>query len=217
MAMSTGIRVSASAGAAAPVLFWLTVLAAGAVTPGYSHLTQTISALAEQGAPLGWIMRSGGVAVGALLMLFAVAIGTEYGSRTAAGLVALGGGCMAAGIGFVQCDPGCPLPPVSGSGVAHAILALVLFTAYGIVPIVVAQRLAGRPWLRRFSLVCGWASLAMLVLAFALAPTNVVTAWVGLSQRLNVFVELLWIEVVALDLLLWRTGERAAPSVLATE
>lgn len=216
MALSTGIRISAGAGAAAPVLFWLVVIAAGAVTPGYSHVTETISALAEQGAPFGWIMRTGGVAVGAMLMLFALAIGAEFRSRTAAGLVALGGGCMAVGIGFVNCDPGCPLPPVSGSGVAHAILALILFATYGIVPIVVARRLSRRTWLRGFSFACGLASLTMLVLAFALAPTSVMTGWVGLSQRLNVFVELLWVEVIGLDLLLRRSAN-APHTVLATE
>lgn len=54
--MSRARRFLPLAGLVGVLCLWIAIFVAGALTPGYSHLGDAISALGMQGAPAGWIL-----------------------------------------------------------------------------------------------------------------------------------------------------------------
>jgi len=93
-------------------LLWLSLIAvAGALQPGFSHVTQYISELAERGSSTETLMRYAAFEfTGFLYLCFALALMGEFRngrfSRLAACLIALDG-LGRIGAGVFPCDPGC--------------------------------------------------------------------------------------------------------------
>ncbi len=85
---------------------------AGTQTPGYHHLRQYISELAERGAPVGQLVSlCGFVPIGTLIVVFLLLLWPllPRTRRTSLGIVAsMGVGVGYIVAGFAPCDPGCP-------------------------------------------------------------------------------------------------------------
>ncbi len=194
------IRIAAGLGMVGPLVFVLGIIVAGAVTPGYSHLSEPVSQLAAFGQPYPAIQMAGFLVFG--LSMVAVAYGLRQRLRSqrsaSAGvfLIALGGVSMVA-TGLFRADP-MYQEPMSVSGMVHLSTAMVLFPALLAGFIVLSRAMEkSDDWtdLARFSLIAGLAGLFFLLayfFAFGLQPE-----WVGVWQRLLAATFVIWFLVVS--------------------
>ena len=189
-------KYSALCGPLASLTFALMLLLFGAITPGYDHLNQAVSELGMSNAPYAgpWNLL-GFCLVGILMFVFAWSLYLEFRSASAgrliAGLVALSGLAFA-GLGVfparVDFQP-------STETTLHTIMVIVSYFSFIVVSIVFGVKLRSDPRWRgwsRFSMAMGVIGL----LSFAI-PRSVP---VGLSQRLGLGVNFLWLMIIGYTL-----------------
>ncbi|HKF76959.1 MAG TPA: DUF998 domain-containing protein [Candidatus Dormibacteraeota bacterium] len=185
-------RPAAVVGVVVPPLsvLWLTVDAW--VSPGYDPVRQTVSRLAEPGAPRAALA---GVALAAL-GLSVLAVSWELGRRVtsaAAPRALAGAGLAFLGVAAVARDPGRP-----ALFVTHRVIALSLFLSLTLAPLLTARALRSDPaWrgLAAASLAASALSLALLVLAVVLLLAGALPA--GVWERTFAGVGLAWVTLVA--------------------
>jgi hypothetical protein len=170
------------------------VVVAGALTPGYSHVSQFISELGARGAPYEWPVRVlGFLPAGVLLLAFCWLANRSLPRSTLATLALLGLALYAAGYlvaAAFPCDPGCrpDRPSVSQSvhnaaGVLGYVFAPASLLALGRT----ARRWPNAGWLSVFAYAAaGFALLGLLTLS----PGSPAA---GLSQRLLEIAVLGWV------------------------
>jgi hypothetical membrane protein len=181
-------RVGAWAGVCVPPAAAAVLLAAGRLTPGYDAFRTTVSHLGQHGQPFALVVNLTFAALGIACAGVAWALASALGRRgwAGAGVLAVAGLAFVA-VAIVSRDPVHPVP--------HRAVALVLFLALALAPLVLAGRLR-RPAL---SLATFAASVALLVagvvgLAHGGLPAG---AWERAFTGLN----LAWLVAVAASLL----------------
>jgi|GEM_PF-325886 len=187
--------------------FYLTLIfGLGALEPGYSHLTMTMSVLGGVTGPRGLAFNLGVGVTGILLLLFALGFARSF---TPSWLVRAGVACMiVGGLGFVgaavfHCSPGCRnvfLEPTL-TGRIHAVAALLggLFSATAPLLFWAAMRREEK-----------WRPFAGSALAAALgAHLPGIFFWAtilsgvrfpaveGIAQRMGFIVVLIWVAFMA--------------------
>jgi hypothetical membrane protein len=187
-------RLSALTALACFIVMALTVVVAGALTPGYSHVSQFISELGARGSPQEWGVRLAGFLPSGVLLLafcwFAYAA-LPRSSGTTLGLVGLA--LYAAGYlvaAAYPCDLGCRPDKPSTSQLIHnagGLLGYLLAPAF-----LLALARAAHAWPSAARLaVAGYAAAGLaLVGLLTLSPTS---STAGLSQRLLEFAVLAWV------------------------
>lgn len=203
-------RLGTIAGLVGPGLFVLVFLVEGWTRPGYSPLTDYVSALSL--GPRGWVQVTNFVVVGLCLLAFAAALRREFPTGTASragpvlfAVIALG--LLLSGP-FVMDPVGTPRDAMSLHGLVHGILGGVVFLLMPVVPFVYLRRLGREPglaWLWWPTLLLG-AFIAVADIVFTVAtkvPSLVVAsaAWAGLLQRLVLVPFLAWVALLAIGLL----------------
>lgn len=174
---------------------------AGALTPGYSHVSQFISELGETGAPYEWQVRLAGfLPAGLLVVAFAVlAFRAIPRSRSVTagliGLVLYAGGYLVAVV--YPCDAGCRPDEPSTSQLIHNAAGLIGYLAAPAFLFTLAK--AARSWPGAAPLaVTGYVAAAIaLVGILTLSPTSDV---VGLSQRAIELAVLGWVSLLGIYL-----------------
>ena len=198
------IRHLAMVGVAGPLLFATGVVVAGAMTPGYSHLSEPVSQLAAFGQPYPAIQMAGFVVFGLGMVATGVALWQTLRTGTAArvGEILL----IVAGVnmiltGLFRADP-MEQETLSVSGTVHVVTASVVFLSLiaGFLVMSRAFRKSQR-WaaLASFSFVAGLAAFVFLAaysFAFEAQPD-----WIGLWQRLLAATLATWFVVVTRRLL----------------
>ena len=194
------LRRLATMGVAGPLLFVVGIVVGGAVTPGYSHLSDPVSQLAATGQPYPFIQMTGFVLFG--LAIVATGLGlwrlplTGRAARTGQVLLIIAGTSMVL-TGLFRADP-MQQESLTTSGTLHLITAMVLFLSVSAAFLFCARafrRANGWGDRSRFSLVAGLAAIAFLLtysVAFELQPEMV-----GLWQRLFAATIVTWFVVVA--------------------
>lgn len=168
----------------AVVALGLTTLVAAALTPGYSHVSQFISELGAEGAPLQGPVRYLGFPLAGLALL--VFCGTAWRQLPASGAATFGllglavyaGGYLVAVV--FPCDPGCRPATPSLSQQIHNLVGLL---GYLLAPgFLVLLGRAARHWpgARHLVLASHVAAGVALLGLLTLSPASPV---VGLSQR----------------------------------
>jgi hypothetical membrane protein len=187
-------RFAALAAWVGVVVMLLMVIVAGALTPGYSHVTQFISELGARGAPNEWGVRLAGfLPSGLVLFAFCGCAFVVLPRSRATALGLLGVAIYAAGYvvaAAFPCDLGCRPEEPSASQLIHnagGLIGYVLAPAF-----LFALARAARSWPGAgYLVVAGYmASGAALVALLSLSPSSPV---VGLSQRLMEFAVLAWV------------------------
>jgi hypothetical membrane protein len=208
--------LAALAGTVGPVLFFVVLLAEGAVRPGYEPLRNTISELSL--GPRGWIQTANFLIFGILFAIFTRGLKASLDdSRPArlgtALLSVIGIGVMGSGLFRAE-----PWPPSSmgPTGLLHLVCAMVLIFALMPVAAGVMTRafVADVRW-RSLGPVTGltaFVTLALLVGGLAsMSPPGqaprIGNEYAGLIQRVDVAVFLAWQIVVAWRIT--RSGARA--------
>jgi hypothetical membrane protein len=192
-------RLCLYSGIVSPIL-WLGLIAvAGALHPGFSHVTHFISELAARGSSTETLMRGAAFGfTGFLYLCFAAGVlatvGREWMVVAASFLIALDGvGRMGAGV--FPCDPGCIR--VSATQDLHKLFATIGFSSGILAAIVwgvVFRRLAPFSSLSWFSLGSGVVALvSLLLMSWSGNPMNAP----GLFEHLATGVLSIWLLVFA--------------------
>ncbi|MEJ0087884.1 MAG: DUF998 domain-containing protein [Pseudomonadota bacterium] len=189
---STG-ALAAFAARACFVVMALMVVVAGALTPGYSHVSQFISELGARGSPYEWPVRFAGfLPSGVLLLAFCgFAFAALPRSRGAAlGLL----GLAVYAVGYVvaasfPCDLGCRPETPSTSQLIHNAVGLLGYLLAPAFLLALARAALAWPDAGRLVVAGYVASGAALVGLLTFSPSSPAA---GLSQRLMECAVLAW-------------------------
>jgi hypothetical membrane protein len=205
------IQLGLLCGLVAPLL-WVTVIGlAGALRPGFDHVSQYISELGERGsATAAFIRYAGFVATGCLHVGYAAAFHAamvrivDHRRLTLLVAVLIGlNGIGRIGAGIFSCEPGCVGPDVLAQRL-HGWSATLAFLSIAGAAMLAAILLRTEPrWraLADYSFASGSAGLIFLWMMSSSESTH---AFVGLYERLASGVLTLWVFVTAWQL--WRFG-----------
>ncbi len=199
------LRFPALCGISAPIIFVIVMIVAGFFYEDYSHVTQAISELGGVEAQYPIVQNANFIVFGILVVAFAFGlhrgIGDGRGSRLGPILVGIFG-IIAVAHAFLPCDAGCEFKSLIGA--LHNLTGLSSFLALCVGILVTSRRLKGDPnWqsYRGYSLLTGVAALVSLVAWIGVSKAAGVDAVSGVLQRVFTGIVLLWIEVVAIQLL----------------
>jgi hypothetical membrane protein len=193
---------------------------AGAITPGYSAWRQGISELVARHSPHAWIVTAGLVVLGLSCAALAPGLILVLPGRRATRVAALALGLAGLALVLTAAFPlDCELSHhacrarfdaggLSWKTSAHVWLSLVASVALLVTPFAIARAL----WPRPVGAAALGAGAVGLALAVAGEIANVLTAPVGISQRLELLAGQLWVLLVARGILYGtRAGLKTAP------
>lgn len=189
----------ALAGIIAPIWSTTLIVVQGLLQPEYSHIKMPISALAAW--PTGWIQNLNFYVMGALTIVFALALHRSVcpTRRGGAGVVLLAvGGC---GLVLAGLFPWKMVGGVPTETPAHVVGAITTFAATALGLIVFSRRMgADSRWrhLATYTLCSGVVILVLFVLVgfFAVDDGAPLHSWTGLLQR--VLVAAWWVWMITL-------------------
>lgn len=193
---TSSIRRLAIVGIAGPIVWWLLIVVNGAITPGYSHVSDFISTLAAVGAPYAPIQTINFAVLGGSIL--AVTLGFhswfDAGRPPRAGTVLLG--VFGIGVLLAGVFPEDTANPASTTNFLHNLTSTVAFIT-GILSIGLISRRIGTddrwPSYRHEARRTVAIVLAtFIVFMFGVSSDS---AFVGLTQRLFIGVVTLWLVV----------------------
>lgn len=205
---SRTMRMLALGGVAGPLLFVAIVVAGGLLHGDYSHVSQTISELGEDGAEYAALQNFNFIMLGAVVLGFSWALASVIGgSRLGPALVGFFGLSSLIANGLLPCDPGCE--GQTTVALLHIVTAIAGFLAALAGMFVLARRWQGEPeWRSHGSFTRGAAFVTLAGLAaFIVTQAAEVESVDGLVQRIFVATLLTWIVVTAARL--YRAAARA--------
>ena len=192
------------AGAAAPLVYAVTVAVGAAILPGYSHAGNAVSELVGAGAPNRTPLNFAFLVYNLLLVAFAFGILRAFDDPslaiTLAGWFLAGTGVAGALMWGFPMDPiGAPATP---AGIGHLVLAGIL--SLGTMAAVLSFAIgAGQmtDW-ENFS-VYSYVSFGVILVTGAFAAISAARRWrlMGLLERFTIAAGLQWIAVLAFTLL----------------
>lgn len=209
---SSGRRVLAVVAALGPLVYVAAVLLGGYLWSGYSHVAETISTLTSTGAPNQALLQPlfgfYNLALLALaLVLHREVAATRWGVTGPAFLAGAG----VAGLVLAFFPQGPWSDPLSGTGVAHTVIAGVDALCFLLAMGFLWRRFRADRNFER----AGTFTLAMLAIGIvlgALGAAAIATPYAGLAERFSIGSFLLWSEVIALSLV--RSSSAVATRIL---
>ena len=181
---------------------------------GYSSVSETVSELSAIGAPTRSLWAWPGAFYSLLVTLFGCGVLASAGRSRSRPLCVVGYSMIAYGVlGFFW-------PPMHLRGVERTLTDTlhVVFTMAAVVLMMLAIGFGAAAFGRRFRLY-SVATMVVLVVFGALAgmdgprvAANLPTPWVGVWERINIGVFLLWVVVLAVTLLRGTRGSASAPA-----
>ena len=190
-----------------PVVYIFMTILGGALRPGYSHISDTVSELLSPGAPNKPLLMVFQITHALLGILFGIGVlrfvrGSGHSTLTgmigAAMIIAVGAATVATAI-FPQDPFGAPL---TLPGRTHNILVFGV-----LVPLTILSTLVIGIWLRQVSIFPGFAvysfvTVGVIVLMGGLGGATVETSFAGLVERISAIVIHQWLFILALKMLL---------------
>lgn len=190
----TAIRRFALVGLVGPIVWWLLVVVNGAITPGYSHVSDFISTLGAVGAPYAPIQTINFLVFGGAILALTMGLHARFdaGRRPRLGTVLLG--VFGVGVILAGVFPEHPAAPDSTTNLLHNLVSTIAFVA-GIVGVALVTRRIGTDdrWpAYRSELTL---TVAVVLVSFVVFMGSVFSesAYVGLTQRLFIGVMSLWV------------------------
>jgi hypothetical protein len=187
-------------GILAPPLMVFFILLAGYMTPGYNHITDTVSKLGDQASQHPGIMNTGFISYGALIIVFSYALylRLHHGVKAHIAWFALtlyGISMILAGI--YQDSPGGKDAPLNPEGFVHnaAIITSCLSMLIGM------WMFAGSVYKKPSWFGFTWFTFGASTLGLGLSIIFAVQSYVpaaGILQRIFYLILLIWIEIVSI-------------------
>lgn len=192
--------VLALAGIVAPFMLGLADIIAALSSPEYDWARDSISSLAL--TPMGWLQTIGFLFSGLLVEVFVVGLFLSIRRRWGFGfsigvLVCFGFGLLL--IGAFQTDPSGA--PDTIEGTIHSITAIVVFSIFPAACLLISPSLRSDPYWKGFfpyTIVTSVLALVLLIMHLWL-PEEL--SWFGLCERILVANMVIWVEVMAIQLL----------------
>lgn len=189
--------ITVLAGMLAPAGVLVSTLYFARRKPGYSHLTHTISELAETGAPdarfVNWLAF---FPIGILIWLFAAGLWQEFAGTTGGAKAALafaGLGFGYAGAAVFPCDRGAPAWGTWRNQV-HILCGALEYGGGGIGLLMFANVFAGLPGWAAFAQPTKYAGWAVLLIGMTLAQPS---RFRGVQQRIVETILFAWMLAMA--------------------
>lgn len=184
----------------APPLIVVFIVIAAILTPGYSHISETVSQLGAQGRPHPEVMSAGFVVYGLVINGFAYALYLQLGKTrtiTLAGLslVIYGTGVLLTGI--FQDGPNLPYIEPNLESALHSLFAMIGFFGLVVGMLIFARAVYRKPEWRFFTPISLLAAVLNLGSSLLFLMENLGSIE-GLLQRVFYAVSLCWIELVVL-------------------
>lgn len=188
-------------GVVGPLVLILADIIAAVSQPNYNFVRDSISSLAL--TPLGWVQTIGFLAIGLLIEIFAAGLFLNMRRKSGFGLSITLLGFFGFGlllIGAFRADPVGGITTVEGTihdTASEAVLWLFFFAVLLLLPSLKGDPLWQRMYI--YTVVTSVFSLA-LVLGYPFLPGNL--SWFGLYERVLIGNAVVWVEVVAIRLLI---------------
>ncbi len=193
-------RVFSICGILAPPTMIFFILLAAYFTPGYNHITDTVSKLSEQGIQHPGLMIAGFITYGLLIIGFSYALylRLHHGIKAYVAwfMLTLYGICMILA-GIFQDTPGDKNAPLNPEGIMHNVAIITSCISIMIGMWMFAGSVYKKPSWFGFTWFTFGASFLGLVLSIIFAIQSEVPA-AGLLQRLFYLVLLIWIETISI-------------------
>ena len=223
------LRLYLWAGIVGPILFVLIFTIDGALTPGYSALSEVVSFL-ELG-PTGWIQSLNFILTGLLLILFALGFFQWMRPRSTSGwLYATTVFIALSGVGLIMAGPFLPDAPGSAQTSVHGAVHTVAFTMV-FLPLGLACLFVGGKFIRTAGWrIHGWYSLLAGLISTFVALGSLFSSFVvsnasktpftatssqisngGLINRIIILFAFAWYVILASHMLLRERGGVKAP------
>ena len=176
------------------------VIIAGLKTPGYNHITDTISSLCDQQSTNPELMTVGFFIFGTLMIGFAYGLYLRLRPDSKArriwiSLTLYGVGMIFAGI--FHDSPGIGIATINAEGVLHNSSTLIAFFSLLVAVWTFAKIVHGKPSWFGFT----WFSIAAAAVSLVLSIAFILQSYIpfsGLLQRIVYTIPLIWIEVVSI-------------------
>jgi len=192
-------RILSGCGILAPPTIVIIIIIAGLLTPGYNHLTDTISSLCGQESQRPELMTAGFISYGALIIGFSYGLYLRLQPGIKARIIwftlAIYGIAMILAGVFQDC-PGGNTTPLNTEGILHNISTATAFFSLLIGMWVFAKSVHNKPSWFGFT----WFTIAATVVSLALSIIFIIQSYVpysGLWQRIFYIIPLIWIEMVS--------------------
>ena len=193
-------RYLAVCGILAPVAVVAFVLIGASVTPGYSHISDTISKLASPGTPHPEWMNAGFISYGILMIGLSFAVRQCLAPRTGSIIVWLMIVIHGLGIIFAAVFP-YDLSIIDGihsfEGILHHLAAITSCTAF-MIGILIMDRIvsAQREWLT--VIILSFVAVFIVSALFVLSLFPIVRGFEGLLQRASALSMIVYIEALSI-------------------
>lgn len=188
------LRRLALVGIIGPIVWWLLIVFNGAITPGYSHISDFISTLGAVGAPYATIQTLNFAVFGGAILALTLGIHAWFdtGRRPRIGTVLLG--IFGVGVLFAGVFPENPAAPESPTNILHNLVSTIAFLAgIGGVSLTSSLTRSDDRWPSyRFELM---ATIAIVSVTFVVFMYSIFGdyGFVGLTQRVFIGAMSLWI------------------------
>ena len=197
-------EILAICGMVAPPLMIALWTVASILRPGYDQLTQKGSELGTGQNSI--IMNLNFAATGILIIAFVLGLARSVSGnnrvRIGTTLLLVAGLCETVTAGFA-CDPGCPPTTGSFSQNAHLGIALVFFSSIAFAPLLIGVGIGRDQFWKPYASYSTATGIANVALGTAFS-VGVLTSFplVGLLERVFLAFPFLWIELMAIHLLI---------------
>ena len=193
-------RYLAVCGVLAPILVITFVLVGASATPGYSHISDTISKLASPGTPHPEWMNAGFISYGILMIGLSFAVRQCLAPRTGSVIVWLMIAIHGLGIIFAAVFP-YDLSIIDGihslEGILHHLVAIISCAAFMIGMLVMDRIVSAEPTWRTVTILSFVAVFTVSAL-FMLSLFPVARGFEGALQRVSAFAMIIYIEALSI-------------------
>jgi hypothetical protein len=194
-------------GMISPVLFFSLIILGGAIRPGYSHISDTISELFSPGAPNKLLLDILHTTCALLTFLFGLGVLRFVRNSDLSDWTGFVGAGMIIAIGVVNVTTATIFPqdawgaPATFPGEMHKIFAGVLAL------LSILSTLFMGFWFNRTNIFSGWGlysfiTVAVIVLSGGYSITKLGTPIMGLTERITILAGSQWTFIVALKMFL---------------
>jgi len=184
----------------APVVVIAFILIGASVTPGYSHISDTISKLASPGTPHPEWMNAGFISYGILMIGLAFAVRQCLAPRTGSIIVWLMIVIHGLGIIIAAIFP-YDLSIIDGihslEGILHHLIAITSCVAFMIGMLIMARIVSAEPsW--RTTVILSFFAVSVVSVLFALSLFPLAGEVEGVLQRASAFAMFIYIEALSI-------------------
>lgn len=195
------VRRFALAGIFGPIVWWSLIVINGAITPGYSHVSDFISALGAVGAPYAFIQQINFVIFGGSVLALAVGLHSWFGDGRRPPVATALVGVFGLGVILAAVFPQNPAAPDSFTDTMHTGVSIVAFLAgvSGVSLVTRRLRIDDRWPTYRYE-PAGTAIIVLVTFVVSVATVIIESSVLGITQRLFIGVMSLWVLLQSLRL-----------------